>query len=197
MHSPHQLVPTVVLQEPGPSSSQSCRRRSSAAQPLKSGRIPRVSWSLYTQFKHPHVALSTEVCELHRLAVLAERLVLVQVDLISSLCDLGNAQEKPLHWANFPDPPAALSLIRSASHRPLASCRGEISLCASEDLSHLRAFSPAFGLSSTPAFALAFLLWLFNGSSCFLWLRPRLADCPRHSVCVPCHWPPVEDSWVH
>ena len=94
--APDQLVPTVVLQEPVPLSSESCRRRSSAAQPLKTRHIPCVSWSLYPQVKHPHVALSTEV----------------YVDLISSHFDLGNAQERTLHWANLPDDPAALSLIR-------------------------------------------------------------------------------------
>ena len=47
-HSPHQLVPTVVLQEPVPSSSQSCRRRSSAAQPLKTPHIQCFSRSLHT-----------------------------------------------------------------------------------------------------------------------------------------------------
>ena len=40
-----------------------------------------------------------------------------------------------LHWAKFPDDPAALSLIRSASHRPLASRKDGISPCASKDLS--------------------------------------------------------------
>ena len=127
VHSPHQLVPTVVLQEPDPSSSHSCRRRSSAAQPLKT--------RLYPQDKHPHVALSTEVRDLPCLVVLDKGLVLAQVDLISSLCDLGNARERTLHWANFPDDPAALSLIRSASHRLLTSRRDGISPCASEDLS--------------------------------------------------------------
>ena len=46
-----------------------------------------------------------EVCDLPRLVVLDKGLVLAQVDLISSLRDLGN-----------PDDPAALSLTRSASH---------------------------------------------------------------------------------
>ena len=90
--SPCQLVLTVVLQEPVPSSSQSCWRGSSAAQPLKTRHIHCVSWSLYPQVKHPHVALSTEVCDLPRLIVLDEDLVLAQIDLISGLCDLGNAQ---------------------------------------------------------------------------------------------------------
>ena len=49
VHSPHQLVPTVVSQEAVPSSSESCRRRSSAAQPLKTRHIHCVSWSLYPQ----------------------------------------------------------------------------------------------------------------------------------------------------
>ena len=53
-----------------------------------------------------------------------------KVDLISSLCDLGNAQERTLHWANFPDDPAALSFIRSAGHRRFASRRDGISSCA-------------------------------------------------------------------
>ena len=135
VHSPHQLVPTVVLQEPVPSSSQPCRRKSSAAQPLKTRHIHCVSWSLYPQVKHPHVALSTEVCDLPRLVVLDKAFFLAQVDLISSLCDLGNAQKKTLHWANFPDDPAALSLIHSASHRPLASRGNWMSPRASEDLS--------------------------------------------------------------
>ena len=41
------------------------------------------------------------------------------------------------------------------------------------------AFSLAFGLSSPPAFALAFPLGLFNGPSCFLGLRPRLSVARR------------------
>ena len=41
--------------------------------------------------QHPHVALSTEVCDLLRLVDLDESLVLTQVDLISGLCHLGNA----------------------------------------------------------------------------------------------------------
>ena len=94
-----------------------------------------VSWSLYQQIKHPHVALSTEACDLRRLAVLDEGLVFTRVDLISSSCDFGNAHERMLHWAKFPDDPAALSLIRSASHRPLASRKDGISPCASKDLS--------------------------------------------------------------
>ena len=140
VHSSHRLVPTVVLQEPIPSSSQSCRRRSSAAQPLKTGHIHCVGWSLHPQVKQPHVALSTEVCDLLRLVVFDEGLVLAQTDLISRTCDLGNAQERTLHWANFPDDPAALSLLRSASHRLLASRRDGISSCASEDLT-LRLYS--------------------------------------------------------
>ena len=59
VHSPQQLVPAVVLQEPVPSSSQSCRRRSAAAQPLTTQHICCVSWSLHPQVEHPHVALST------------------------------------------------------------------------------------------------------------------------------------------
>ena len=124
VHSPHQLVPTLVLQEPVP---LSCQRRSSAAQPLKTRHIHCVSWSPYPKVKHPYVALSTEVCDLPRLVVLDEGLVLAQVDLISSLCDLGNAQERTLYWTNFPDDSAALPLIRSASHGPLASRRDRIS----------------------------------------------------------------------
>ena len=58
-----------------------------------------------------------------------------EVDLISSLCDFGNAQERTLHWASFPDNPAALSLIRWASRRPLTSRTDGILPCASEDLS--------------------------------------------------------------
>ena len=78
-------------------------------------------FSLARQVKHPHIALSTEVCELQCLVVHDKGQGLAQVDLISSLCDLGNAQKRTLHWANFPDDPEALSLFRSASHRPLAS----------------------------------------------------------------------------
>ena len=62
-------------------------------------------------------------------------LVLAQVELTSSLCDPGSAQERTLHWANLPDDPTVLSLIRSASHRPLALLvQGWDPLCASEDL---------------------------------------------------------------
>ena len=75
VHSPHRLVPTVILQEPA-SSSQSCRSRSSPAQPLKTRHILRVSWSLHPQVKQPHVALSTEICDLLLLVVLDEGLVL-------------------------------------------------------------------------------------------------------------------------
>ena len=119
-------MPTVVVKELVPSSSQSCWRGSSAAQPLKTRHIQCVSWSLYPQVKHPHVALSTEVRDLPRLVFLDKGLVLAQVDLISSICNLGNAQERALHCANFPDDPAALSFIRSAGHRPLTSRRSGI-----------------------------------------------------------------------
>ena len=78
--------------------------------------------------------ISTDVCDLPRLVVLDKGLVLTKVDLISSLCDLGNTQERTLHWANFPDDPAALS----SSVRPVTdlspSRRDGISSCASEDL---------------------------------------------------------------
>ena len=40
--------------------------------------------------------------------VLDEGFVFVQVDLNSGLCDLGNAQDRTLHWANFPDDPVVL-----------------------------------------------------------------------------------------
>ena len=109
---------TIVFQEPVSSSSQSCPRRSPAAHLLKTRHFHCVSWSLYPHVKHPHVALSTEVCDLPRLFVLDE-----QADLISSLCDFGNAQERTRHLANFQDDPAALTLIRSPSHRPLASLK--------------------------------------------------------------------------
>ena len=62
----------------------------------------------YPPRKHRHVALSTEVCDLPRLVLLDESVVLAQVDMICGLCD--NAQERTLHWANFPD---ALRLGRS------------------------------------------------------------------------------------
>ena len=78
--------------------NQSHRRHSragagpSAAQPLKTGHIHRVTWSLYSQVKHPPVAVLMEVCDLHRLVVKDEGLVQAHPDFISSLCDLGNAQ---------------------------------------------------------------------------------------------------------
>ena len=90
------------LTRPVPSSSQQCWRRSSAAQPLKTRHIHSVSESLYPQVKHPHVALSTEVRDLPRLVFLFKGFVLAQVDLISGICGLRNAQERTLHTTDLP-----------------------------------------------------------------------------------------------
>ena len=53
------------------------------------------------QVKHPHVALSTEICDLPCLLIFDKGLVLAHVDLNSSLCDLDNAQER---WCQRMDP---------------------------------------------------------------------------------------------
>ena len=133
-----QQVPRVVLQEPVPSSSQSCQCGSSTFQPLKTRHIHRLSVRLDPQVMHPHVPFPKEVRDLPRLVVLDEGFVLAQVDMIQRLRDLGNAQELTLHMADLPHYPSTLSLIRSANHRPLASCGDGVSSCASEDFTKLQ-----------------------------------------------------------
>ena len=83
-----------------------------------------------------HPLRQLEVCDLPRIVVLDEGLVLAQVDLISSLCDFGNAQERTLHWANFPDNPAALSSVRPITDL-LPRARMGSPPRASEDLARL------------------------------------------------------------
>ena len=155
--------------------------------PLTTRHIHCVSWSLHLQSKYRHVARFV-ICPC--LVVLDEGPVLAQVDLIRSLCDLGNAQETTLHWANFPDDTAALSLIRSASHRPLTSRTDGISRFGRYFVI-LRLHSILVG-STASCYRVPQLLL----RNCRQWLRssPFLAWCCRQQLAPGsccCHFPGV------
>ena len=184
LSSSREPVPTMVFQEPVPSSSQSCRLRSSAAQPLRTGHT-HVAWSLADDFA------ILRVTTVHPASLDASRnpgVELIKQETILLLeCLIVLFGPAAVSLVSSPsDAPCSRSLTHPSLEHNLTGCP------VPTDRKHVKPF-PCLWPFSTHASAIASSL-IFSMA---LPASPGGGHCWEllavFCLCgVPCHCPPVE-----